>query len=137
MQFIPTKCETVHSSFTLTYLFCLLSTWSHTDQRLLSQVSGVTISSDLRCNPHIAQVTNKANCTLGFLQRNLRIGSRRVKEAYKALVRPQVEYASCVWDPYTQDLTKRLEMTQRRVVQYVCREAPHHGTTIPALCLTC
>jgi hypothetical protein len=40
-------------------------------------------------------------CSLGFLHRNLHIKSRKIKEqAYKSLVRPQLEYATTVWDPY-------------------------------------
>jgi hypothetical protein len=38
-----------------------------------------------------------------FLRRDLNIGSTTVKlNAYNSLVRPIVEYASTVWDPYTQ-----------------------------------
>jgi len=47
---------------------------------------------------HLCQ---KANRTIGFLKRNLNIVNSDIKEkAYTALVRPTVEYASSVWDPY-------------------------------------
>jgi hypothetical protein len=50
----------------------------------------------------INSITSKANKTLGFLRRNLKIPSIRIKEqAYFTLARPLVEYASTVWDPYT------------------------------------
>ena len=39
--------------------------------------------------------------------------------AYKALVRPLVEYASPVWDPYHQTEIDRIEMVQRRAARYV------------------
>jgi hypothetical protein len=46
-------------------------------------------------------ICGKANKTLGFLPRNLNIGSTFVKEqAYKSLVRPSLEYACSVWDPH-------------------------------------
>ena len=39
---------------------------------------------------------------MGFLKRNLKIKSSAVKShAYKAFVRPKLEYASAVWDPHT------------------------------------
>ena len=41
------------------------------------------------------------------------------ENAYKALVRPLVEYASPVWDPYHQNEIDRLEMVQRRGARYV------------------
>jgi hypothetical protein len=43
----------------------------------------------------INNITAKANKTLEFLRRNLKIPSIRIKEqAYQTLVRPSVEYAS-------------------------------------------
>ena len=43
----------------------------------------------------IYDITAKANRTLGLLRRNIRTPSPQLKErAYKALVRPQLEYAS-------------------------------------------
>jgi hypothetical protein len=56
----------------------------------------------LQWDQHINNITAKANKTLGFLRRNLKIPSIRIKEqAYQTLVRPLVEYASTVWNPYT------------------------------------
>ena len=38
---------------------------------------------------------------LGFHTRNLQIGNKKTKEkTYKSLVRPILEYAVPVWDPY-------------------------------------
>ena len=51
-------------------------------------------------NIHIGNMCTKANRTLCFLRRNLYQCHQDVKEAaYKGLVRPVLEYASCVWDP--------------------------------------
>ena len=80
---------------------------------------GVTISQDLSWNNHISQVCSKANKTLGFVRRNLKINSPAIKaQAYKALVRPQMEYAATVWDPYTQKNKHQLEMVQRRAARW-------------------
>jgi hypothetical protein len=65
-------------------------------------------------------MTSKANETLGFLRRNLKIPSIRIKEqAYFTLGRPLVDYANTVWDPYTQTDINKVEAVQRRAARYV------------------
>ena len=47
--------------------------------------------------------------------------SKTIKSAaYKALVRPHVEYCSSVWDPSTKNLKDKIEMVQRRSARWVC-----------------
>jgi hypothetical protein len=76
---------------------------------------GVAISSDLKWESHINNITKKANNTLGFLKRNLNISSVSMKEqAYKSLVRPSLEYACSVWDSYLQQDIDAIERVQRR-----------------------
>ena len=59
----------------------------------------VHISDDLKWNSHINSISLKANQTLGFLKRNLKINSPTIKEkAYKSIVRPKLEYCNTVWD---------------------------------------
>ena len=71
---------------------------------------GVTISSDLNWLRHVTKISNKASRTLGLLKRTLSPCSQDVKSiAYKMLVRPQLEYASEVWNPYTMKCTKKIE----------------------------
>jgi len=80
---------------------------------------GVTLTHDLSWNKHINNISSKANNTLSFLKRNLQINNTNLKAtAYQTLVRPQLEYASCVWDPYTKTNINRLEMIQRRAARY-------------------
>ena len=38
---------------------------------------------------------------------------------YKTLIRPQMEYASIIWDPHTTAYTNNLEMVQRRAARFV------------------
>ena len=50
---------------------------------------------------HIEETCNKAFKILGLLKRNLSSCPQKVKMlAYKALIRPILEYASAVWDPH-------------------------------------
>ena len=77
---------------------------------------GVDIASDLSRKPHITRITNTANKSLGFLRRNLKAKNPELRErAYKAIVRPQLEYAAPVWDPHTLNDIQKIEMVQRRV----------------------
>ena len=89
---------------------------------------GITITQDLKWNRHIANICQKANNTLAFLRRNLKINSPALKTmAYKALVRPLVEYCSVVWDPSTQRCIDQLEMVQRRAARFVLQR--YHNTS--------
>ena len=70
--------------------------------------------------PYKKNVTSKASRTLGFVRRNLRIGVPKIKEkAYFTLIRPQLEYASSVWDPHHHTDIYELERIQRRAARYV------------------
>jgi len=63
---------------------------------------GVDISSDLSWDMHINRISKKANNTLGFLRKNIKIHSESLKSsAYQVLVHPQIEYCSTIWCPFT------------------------------------
>ena len=84
---------------------------------------GVDISSDLKWNQHIFRTAAKANRVLGFVRRNLKPCSRRIKNlAYVTLVRPILEYGSAIWDPYTQLLIDKFESVQRRAVRFIMND---------------
>ena len=83
----------------------------------------VDISHDLSWKPHIDRITGNANKFLGFLRRNLKAKNLQLRErAYKAIVRPQLEYAAPVWDPHTQDDIDKIEMVQRRAARWVLND---------------
>ena len=78
---------------------------------------------ELSWNKQIDSICKKANNTLAFLRRNLQISQGHIKErAYTTLVRPQLEYAAAVWDPYTKDKQGQIEMVQRRAARFVCKD---------------
>ena len=86
------------------------------------------LTNNLSWNIHIDKITKKANSTLGFLRRNLRISNISVKSnAYTSLVRPHLEYCSSVWSPYTKTLTNKVEMVQRRAARYATNR--YHNTS--------
>ena len=83
---------------------------------------GVTISSDLNWLRHVKN-SNKASRTLGLLKRTLSHCSQNVKSiAYKMLVRPQLEYASEVWNLYTIKRIKKIEQIQRNSCRFIFHE---------------
>jgi len=124
MEFNAEKCEVIHigrKRQTIKHDYTL-----H-DQTLRTADSakylGVTVSSNLSWNDHISNITKKANNTLAFLRRNLQLKSRNIKtQAYSGLVRPILEYAASVWDPYTKSNINKIEMIQRRAARYVCND---------------
>ena len=66
---------------------------------------------------------NKSKKDTWLLRRHLRCCSPATKEtAYKALVRPQMEYYSAVWDPYEKGDSETLEKVQRRAARFVKRD---------------
>ena len=42
-----------------------------------------------------------------------------IEDCYKTLIRPILEYAGTVWDPYTQQNIDKLETIQKRAAHYV------------------
>ena len=80
---------------------------------------GVTITKDLSWNDHVQQITTTANRSLFFVMRNLYQCPLNIKvSAYKALVRPLVEYSASVWDPHSKSLINQLEAVQRRAARF-------------------
>ena len=92
---------------------------------------GVDISSDLNFNHHINRVTSNASKMLGFLKRNIKTKHPGIREAaYKTTVRPQVEYASSVWSPYTKKDIHKVEMVQRRATRWILSSySPYQSVT--------
>ena len=92
------------------------------DEVKTTKYLGVTINDSLDWTPHIQNITSKATKTLGFLRRNLSLAPRKTKvNAYQTLVRPQLEYASVIWNPHTKVNTKKIEMVQRTAARWTCR----------------
>jgi hypothetical protein len=81
---------------------------------------GITITHNLNWNKHCDIICGKANSTLGLLRRILGECNAAVKsKAYTSLVRPQLEYASTAWNPYTKRNINKIEMVQRRAARFV------------------
>ena len=121
MQFNPSKCQVIHVTksrkpINTTYFLHNTKLEATTSAKYL----GVVISDDLSWNTHIDAITKKANQTLGFLRRNIKIHSEALKSTvYKTLVRPQLEYCSSVWSPHHNTQIQQIEAVQRRAARWV------------------
>ena len=121
MEFNPSKCQVIQITRSKTpiptqYTFhnCILEPVS------LAKYLGVDISSNLSWDTHINRISKQANKTLGFLRRNIKINPESLKSSnYKVLVRPQLEYCSTVWCPFTDSNISKLEVVHRRAAIWV------------------
>ena len=125
MHFHPDKCNLISITQKRKPIHFTYKLYDHPLAKVEhSKYLGITLQSNLKWNKHINSITNKANQYLGFLKRNLKIKSSAVKShAYKAFVRPKLEYASAVWDPQI----NQIEKVQRRAARYVTNR--YHNTS--------
>ena len=85
-----------------------------------SKYLGVIIDSKLNWKEQIKAVCKKSNAVLAFLKRNLLNSPRYIKEcAFKALVKPILEYGGCVWDPHLKVQVEELERVHKNAARYV------------------
>lgn len=81
---------------------------------------GVTITNNLSWNSHIANTCSSSYRKLGLLRHKLKNVPAKVKQlAYYSLIRPKLEYACTVWDPYTKKNIVALEAIQRKAVRFM------------------
>ena len=84
-----------------------------------------TISRDMNWSEHINNVCTKANKTLDFLKRNLKISSRKItaEKAYKSLICSPRQLLSMhvLSGTHTPSNIDRIEAIQRRAARFVMR----------------
>lgn len=81
---------------------------------------GVTLTNTLSWNLHIDNICSSALRKLYFLRHKLKNSPSSVKLlAYNSLIRPKLEYACIVWDPFTKHNITRLEKVQRKAVRFI------------------
>ena len=121
MEFNPGKCQVIHVT---TSRYPLRTDYVLHGQVLETTTSarylGVDISDNLNWSDHINRVTSKASSSLGFIRRNIPTRHQQLRSAaYKAVVRPQLEYAASVLDPHTVTHINQIERVQRRAARWV------------------
>ena len=120
MKFNPKKCSTMCISLKKDpplreYTFC---------GQVLDNVDshpylGVQLDSKLRWKEHIENTTANANKILGLIKRNFWYCTEEVKKTlYTTIVRPKLEYATAVWDPYYKRDVEKIERVQKLAARF-------------------
>ncbi|XP_041469949.1 uncharacterized protein LOC121419559 [Lytechinus variegatus] len=124
MSFNVKKCVNMCISLKRQPLAC---NFTISDQPIPTATSckylGVTITDNLSWNSHAQKISSKAARTLGIIRRALGKCDLKVRDiAYKQLVRPQLEYASCAWNPHIQKDVNIIESIQRQGARFVLHD---------------
>lgn len=76
---------------------------------------GIIVTSDLKWENHIAIIVKKANSFIYLIKRAFKDhSSEMIGHIYKSFIRPKLEYAFAVWNPYFIKDIELLEKVQRR-----------------------
>ncbi len=124
MKFNPKKCYIMsmkHSGEKQVYMYSLCNVVLQTVAT--NPYLGVLLSDDLTFTAHIRKICSKSSRTLGFISRNLKHCPNKLREnAYFALCRSILEYASAIWDPYLVAESNLLERIQRKAARVTVRD---------------
>ena len=86
---------------------------------------GVTFDPHLKFGFHINEKINKAYSILGIIKRNFTLLDKEsFVVIYKSMVRSHLEYANCIWSPYTVQDKKNIEKVQMRATKLI-KEIKH------------
>ncbi len=89
------------------------------DEVIEAKYLGVNISNELTWSTHVSVITQKGNCTLCFIRRNLKNCPMILKEtAYIGLIRSFLENSAAVLDPYLKKDIDKLEKLQRKAARF-------------------
>lgn len=91
---------------------------------------GVLISNDLKWEPHVNRVVKMTNSFIYLIQKAFEDKSAStILKLYKSFIRPKLEYAHSVWNPYYVKDIEQLERVQRRVTRIPPELAPEQYET--------
>lgn len=85
---------------------------------------GIYLDQNLNFKLHYNYIINKSNSMLGFIKRWSKEFSDPyiLKSLYTCLVRPNLEYASQVWNPHFDIHIRRIERIQRNFIRFAFRQ---------------
>ena len=81
---------------------------------------GVQFDSKLTFDGHIHEKINKAYSMLGIIKRSfIYVDKSTFILLYRAMVRPHIEYAHSVWNPFLKGNIENIEKVQKRATKLV------------------
>ena len=94
------------------------------DNKIITQVKsqkdlGIIIDDQLNFDLHIDHIVHNALRANFSIMKCFHFSSLDMKiRLYKAFVRPQIEFASCIWNPISKFKSNNIEKVQRRVTRH-------------------
>ena len=84
---------------------------------------GVVLTDDLTWTTHISEIANKARRIIGFIYRQFysMSSTTALLQLYASLIRPHLEYAVQVWDPFLSKNIQKLELVQKFALKMCCK----------------
>ena len=124
MQFHPSKCKVIHfgnNNPDREYTMHKTDGTLHViEEDVIEKDLGVEVDFMLNFHYHIQQKINKANKVLGCLRHSFKyLDKDSFTMLYKSIVRPHLEFASCIWNPKTKRYIDMIERVQRRATKMV------------------
>ena len=124
MLFHPLKCKVMHLGHNNPGKKYVMETGNggyHTLETVDQEKDlGVTVDTKLTFTKHVNSQVNKANQVLGAVKHTFAtLDKTNFLLLYKSLVRPQLEYATVVWNPRFKRDKDALEQVQRRATRLV------------------
>ena len=81
---------------------------------------GVLFSHSLKFGDHISTIAHKANRLLGLIKRSFGyLEPQMLRLLYTTIIRPHLDYACVVWNPYQSGDIRLLEQVQRMLPRLV------------------
>ena len=124
MKFHPGKCKVMHlgkNNPKKSYEMKTHDGKYHTlEETEVEKDLGVLVDNKLKFSQHIQSKVNKANKILGCIKHTFKYMNKDIfTMLYKSLIRPHLEYASCIWSPQLKRDKDSIERVQRRATKLV------------------
>ena len=98
------------------------------------KVLGVLMDSRINFKTHVQSIVNKCFKIYGWMVRTLVNRDKTIVLAiYKSLIRPNLEYASSVWNPSAVGQSQILEKVQRKITKLILSKDIPYGKRLEIL----